>query len=509
MISNQTYNEIHDLRDHKRMSYRRIARRLNLDLRTTTKWAKCSQYHAQKGTTRGSILDNFKAAVRRDYEVEGSDVITIFRHLQEGGYTGGYSILKEYIRSLKRTQSTDQVKILLPSEWMQRLLQGKINARQIMAEIKGADYAKVEILVEHIRAGSLKVRNRALAVLAHLKRIPLRAIGRFLIVDYRMVSRYVHDYNQEGIAGLVTHHRAEPLKHTQPVYKDAVFTLLHSPPHDHGLNRTSWRMDDLKSVLRDQGVVINRESIRKIIKAAGFRFRSAKKVLTSTDPKYQEKLAEVTRILSTLTENQKFFSIDEFGPFAIKIQGGRALTGPGEERIVPQWQKTKGRLTLVGALELSTNQMTHFYANRKSTAEMIQLMHVLLLQYQDQSLIYLSWDAASWHASKAFIAEAARVNTEEYRSENHTPAVVLAPLPACAQFLNVIESVFSGMARAIIHNSDYASEVECKKAIDLYLAERNQFFKENPKRAGNKIWGKERVPPVFNPCNNCKDPNYR
>jgi len=31
------------------------------------------------------------------------------------------------------------------------------------------------------------------------------------------------------------------------------------------------------------------------------------------------------------------------------------------------------------------------------------------------------------------------------------------PLPAGAQFLNVIESVFSGMARAIIHNSDYES----------------------------------------------------
>jgi hypothetical protein len=35
------------------------------------------------------------------------------------------------------------------------------------------------------------------------------------------------------------------------------------------------------------------------------------------------------------------------------------------------------------------------------------------------------------------------------------PHVKLVPLPSCAQFLNVIESVFSGMAKAVIHNSDF------------------------------------------------------
>ena len=176
---------------------------------------------------------------------------------------------------------------------------------------------------------------------------------------------------------------------------------------------------------------------------------------------------------------------------------------------MPQWQKSKGSLTLVGALELSTNQVTHFYATRKSTAEMIKLMHILLDRYRHMSLLYLSWDAASWHASKAFLAEVTHFNEDEYRAHHHTPSIALVPLPASAQFLNVIESVFSGMARAIIHNSDYASVKACQTVIDIYFAERNEFFQKHPKRAGNKIWGKERVPPVFSPSNNCKDPKYR
>jgi hypothetical protein len=47
--------------------------------------------------------------------------------------------------------------------------------------------------------------------------------------------------------------------------------------------------------------------------------------------------------------------------------------------------------------------------------------------------------------------------------------VKTAPLPAGAQFLNVIESVFSGMAKGIIHNSDYPSAEAAKNAIDRYF----------------------------------------
>jgi hypothetical protein len=65
--------------------------------------------------------------------------------------------------------------------------------------------------------------------------------------------------------------------------------------------------------------------------------------------------------------------------------------------------------------------------------------------------------------------------------------VELAPLLSCAQFLNMIESVFTGMARAIIHNSDYASVEAAKAAIDRYFAERNDHFHRQPRKAGGRI----------------------
>jgi hypothetical protein len=139
---------------------------------------------------------------------------------------------------------------------------------------------------------------------------------------------------------------------------------------------------------------------------------------------------------------------------------------------------------------------------------MIKLLDILLQKYSKCRKLFLSWDAGSWHASKALYAKVDEVNEPRYRRKHHTPLVELAPLPASAQFLNVIESIFSGMARAIIHNSDYGSVEEAMRAIDRYFEERNEYFRAHPKRAGNKIWGKERVPCAFSETQNCKDPRW-
>jgi hypothetical protein len=113
------------------------------------------------------------------------------------------------------------------------------------------------------------------------------------------------------------------------------------------------------------------------------------------------------------------------------------------------------------------------------------------------------------HSSKAVLAEVSRINTLNVNAQCFAPQVKLAPLPAQSQFLNVIESVFSGMAAAIIENSNYSSVSEAKAAIDRYFKDRNEYFLKNPKRAGKKIWGKELVPAVFKEGQNCKNASWR
>ena len=138
---------------------------------------------------------------------------------------------------------------------------------------------------------------------------------------------------------------------------------------------------------------------------------------------------------------------------------------------------------------------------------MIRMMEVLIEQYRDRRKLYLSWDAASWHISKRLSEQVEAHNA--VAAGGAEPIIETVPLPSGAQFLNVIESVFSGMARAIIHNSDYQTLDDAKTAINRYFEARNAHFRQHPRRAGKKIWGKEREPAAFSEANNCKDPRYR
>jgi len=253
---------------------------------------------------------------------------------------------------------------------------------------------------------------------------------------------------------------------------------------------------------------IGKNAISQMIKLEGYVFRKTRAVLTSNDPNYQDKLERITRILRRLGPADRFFSIDEYGPFSVKERGGRRRVHKSEYPSIPKFQNSKGKIIITAALELSSNQITHFYSEKKDTDEMIKLVHRLIDEYHDCGRLCISWDAASWHSSQKFLAEVRGLNGREYRNAHQNPMIKLAPLPARAQFLNVIESVFSGMSQAIINNSNYASVDAAREAIDKYFMKRNAHFRRYPKKAGNKIWGDELVPSQFHPANNCKHPRF-
>ncbi len=393
--------------------------------------------------------------------------------------------------------------------WMMDVLQGRTSVARIANELAPVlPRDETERLYWCVSNKPANYRTRALAILAHKKGIRKSTIWHFLRVGSHYVDSAARHYQDEGIKWFGKHRRSGLQKHELERYQKEVFAILHSPPSAHGINRTTWRRQDIRKVMAQQNCAMGKNGIDKIIRNAGYKFCKAKVFLTSNDPGYEQKVQEITNVLAHLKSDEKFFSIDEFGPFAVKMQGGRSFMKLGEERIVPQFRKSKGVLIVTAALELSENQVTHFYSAHKNTDEMLKLLEILLVKYANQSRIFFSWDAASWHASRRLYTRVDEINSPEYQATHKCPLVKLAPLPSRAQFLNVIESVFSGMAKAVIHNSDYQSVDEAKAAIDRHFAERNSHFRDHPQRAGGKIWGNELVVPKFSESNNCKDPRY-
>jgi len=394
--------------------------------------------------------------------------------------------------------------------WRQNMGSGQIYLKTF--SVPFISERDINILKLWRRSNNRQLWAKAVTILDRHNGEPITSLCMKLEKSHRIIERWINTYLEKGIDGLYSPEsrsmNPEKLKEMQKK-RDRIVEILHESPQLHNINRASWSLDTISCAYEAQfGEPIGRSTVSEYIRAEGYTFRKARRVLTSPDPEYRIKMKEINDILSNLKNDEKFFSIDEFGPFTVKLQGGRSFTPPGTVRVIPQWQHGRGHLILTGALELSSNQMTHFYSDKKNTNEMIRLLDVLLEQYADQHCVYLSWDAASWHISSKLAKYVIQLNSESENAQQR-PIVKLATLPSSAQFLNVIESVFSGMAKAVLHNSNYPTVDHCKTAIDTYIADRNKHYRQYPQRAGNKIWGKEEVEPDFKPSNNCKNRRWR
>jgi len=375
-------------------------------------------------------------------------------------------------------------------------------------KIQAITPADADILQQWRNSRQLDEWQKAVIIQGSYEGKNLQELAEKVEVGMKCVLVWISKFKKDGAAGLIRKKcTGEPWAAQVKDKTEKLMVLLHETPRINGFNRTSWCLRDLAITFeRRYGISISMGLVSVYIRRSGFLFKKAKVALTSPDPCFREKIDYIKSILSRLGPRERFFSIDEMGPVSVKLKGGHSYQAKDEIKIIPEFQKSRGCLILTAAIELSANQVNHFYSSTKNTSEMIRLIHVLIAAYPDTDTLYLSWDAASWHASKQLTKELERINDASFRLENLTPEIRLAPLPVTAQFLNVIESVFSGMAKSVLHNSDYPDAMTCKAAIDRYFLERNTYFQQHPKRAGKKIWGKEAVIPVFSESNNCKDP---
>jgi transposase len=461
------------------------------------------RYHIRhhEDTYENHLWDVLQRILRTLPELDARNLLTSL--FPQGTLTQNNAAAQRRLNVIQAIETNLKPMAIAMQHWESWLAQLERNG---VTRTRNLDSDVVKGLSKELLPIKEKERKKALVILAHDRGFPMKHVARFLGIGICTARHYVEEFSGGGLDRLFGN-KPKPKKSDDENINKEVFALLHEPPSLAGLNRTTWRITDLEQVLKAKGLSAGHKIIQKIIKDGGYRWRAARIVLTSNDPTYKEKIAHIEEVLGSLQEDERFFSIDEFGPFTVNMKGGRRLAAPGLHPTVPQRQSSKGKLILTAALELSRNQVSHFYSTTKNTIEMIKLAQLLTEEYSAVKKLYLSWDAAAWHSSlqlNNFIAEH-NANAECKK----LPKIEVIPLPANAQFLNVIESVFSGMARAIMHNSDYQSVDDAKHAVDLYFAERNRQFLQFPRRAGNKIWGLEETVSEFAVENNCKNPNYR
>ena len=104
MIDHETFSKIQDCRNRQKLTIKQTAEELGLHPETVSAWWERERFEPRRSSSRASILDPFKGSITRlldthhDYTAQ-----QIYQRLREEGYTGGKTVLRDYIRKIRPT----------------------------------------------------------------------------------------------------------------------------------------------------------------------------------------------------------------------------------------------------------------------------------------------------------------------------------------------------------------------------------------------------------------------
>ena len=117
----------------------------------------------------------------------------------------------------------------------------------------------------------------------------------------------------------------------------ALIEIIHHQPKVYGINRSNWTLQSLAEAFEKlYGQRPSKSTISRLLKEGGLRWKKSRKVLTSPDPNYREKVELLLKTLQSMKPHEDLFFIDELGPLQVKRYGGRCYTPKGETRVHPQ-----------------------------------------------------------------------------------------------------------------------------------------------------------------------------
>ena len=294
-------------------------------------WKRIRKRVLMQGESKRNVARTERISINTLRKMLAYDSPPGYRHLKTTcrPEKGGKAISEVPSRSRNKSASAKQRWM----EWLYELEQGSFNETPLTSALG--------LLTERLSRGPNDPRKKILVVLAHEIGFSNTAIAQHLAIGRHTARGYLAAFKKGG-AELLLGRKRKTKKADDPDFKSTLFALLHEPPTLSGYNRTTWRMEDLRKTMEDRGHPACGSVIREAIKNAGFRWRSAKVVLTSNDPQYREKLERVQDILSGLQEDERFFSIDEFGPFAIKMKPGVCWQHPVFSRACRSGKSPRG-----------------------------------------------------------------------------------------------------------------------------------------------------------------------
>ena len=329
------------------------------------------------------------------------------------------------------------------------------------------------------RKAPLREVQRAKILLHYADEVPIAQIQRLVNVSRPTIYKCIDKALAAGIdAGLKDlYHRPFKPKIDEAA-KAWVINLACTKPKDHGLAAEIWTLNELAKYTREHAPAAGHPCLSKAAKATIWRILSANEIrphkikyyLERRDPDFEQKMHEVLMVYQDINlQNDNLsdgagypdvitVSVDEKpGVQAIGTVAPDLPPKPGCHKNVGRDYEYKrlGTVSILAALDLHTGEIIAQVHDRHRSREFIELLKELDSHYPKEHTIRIVLDNHSSHISK---------ETMEYL-KSRPGRFVYVHTPKHGSWLNLIEAVFSKMARTFLRHIRVSSKEELKERI--------------------------------------------
>lgn len=254
-------------------------------------------------------------------------------------------------------------------------------------------------------------------------------------------------------------------------------------PKEHGYAAEMWSYSSLANHIREHAVKAGYGCLSKAVKATVYRILKSHPIqphkmnyyLERRDPEFDEKMEEVLIVYKEVNlQNEQVHQKKEVITLSIDEKPGVQAIKNTAPDLPPKHGKSKtwsrdyeykrlGTLSILAALDLNDGHVIAQVHKRHRSKEFIELLKEVDAYYPDHKTIRIILDNHSSHISKETMAFlATKPNRFQYV---HTPKH--------GSWLNLIETLFSKMARTFLKAIRVESISELKERIMLGIEEIN------------------------------------
>ncbi len=266
-----------------------------------------------------------------------------------------------------------------------------------------------------------------------------------------------------------------------------VRNLACQKPKDLGYSYELWTYDLLQGYIRKQAVAaghpslsqLSRSKLHRILTQGELKPHKVRYYVERRDPEFETKMVEVLHVYKEVEIiNAGLLEGALKEPPSVTISydekpGIQALatTTPDRPPAPNQYPsqlrdyeyKRLGTVSLLAGLDLHTGRVTEIVRDSHASADFIALLEKLDANYPAQTRIRLLLDNHSAHLSK---------QTKAYL-DLHPQRFEFVFTPKHGSWLNIVETMFSKMARTMLRGIRVASKLELIARIHLYYDEIN------------------------------------